>query len=391
MDTKMNKQNICGINLRLSIVFFLVAVMSTSEAVTFHVGPQRTYKAPSEVASFVNDGDIIEVDAGVYFNDVTVWRKNNLTIRGNNGRAHIQVNGTNAEGKGIWVVKGNNTLIENVEFSGAKAADKNGAGIRLEGTNLTVRKCYFHDNENGILTGKNPVSEINIEYSEFSNNGHGDGYSHNIYIGEIRKFTMQFSYSHHAKIGHQVKSRAHSNYLLYNRLMDERNGTSSYIVDLPNGGDAYLIGNIIQQGKQSQNYTLVSFGAENPIYPESQLYVINNSFINDYNKGIFINIAKPIDTAKIINNLFVKDGSVLSGSAQLKNNLQTNNPGLKSLIAFDYRPLENSPVIDKGTEPGIANGFGLLPKYQYHHKIKSKKRIAIDKIDIGAYEYTKSQ
>ena len=62
-----------------------------------------------------------------------------------------------------------NIVIDNIELSGCRVLDKNGAGIRQEGSNLTIRNCYFHDNENGILSGKNPASEILIEKAEFAN------------------------------------------------------------------------------------------------------------------------------------------------------------------------------------------------------------------------------
>ena len=151
---------------------------------------------PSEAAIVAKDGDNIQIDAGIYRRDVAVWRQNNLFIYGDGGFAHMKVDGVSAEDKAIWVIKGNNTKIANIEFSGAKVRDKNGAGIRQEGINLTVLGCYFHDNENGILAGKNPNSEIAIERSEFAYNGAGDGLSHNIYIGRIRRFTLKFCYVH---------------------------------------------------------------------------------------------------------------------------------------------------------------------------------------------------
>lgn len=346
------------------------------------------YKTPSEVASLVENGDTVEIDAGIYTNDVAVWRKNNLTIRGTGGRAHIHAVSKHAEGKGIWVIKGDNTIVENIEFSGAKVPENNGAAIRHEGTNLTIFNCYFHDNQNGILTGKNLNSEILIENSEFSNNGYGKGYTHNLYIGEIRKFTMRFSYSHHANIGHQIKSRAHNNFILYNRLMDERSGNSSYIIDLPNGGNSYIIGNLMQQGTNTENNTLLAFGMEHPLRTSSKLFVVNNTFVNDNNKGYFIRVAKTVTKAKIINNLFVKNGTILSGPAELTNNLHTNKPRLKSLIAYDYRPRANSPVIDKGIKITGLDDINLLPQYSYKHKTKSLKRIVSNKLDLGAYEFT---
>ena len=82
-----------------------------------------------------------------------------------------------------------------------------------------------------------------IDSSEFAHNGHGDGYSHNMYIGAVRTFTLRYSYSHDANVGHLVKSRAATNYILYNRLT-EQTGTGSYELDLPNGGLSYVIGNV---------------------------------------------------------------------------------------------------------------------------------------------------
>jgi hypothetical protein len=87
------------------------------------------------------------------------------------------------------VIAGSDTTIENVELSGAKVPDQNGAAIRQEGANLTLRDCYIHDNEDGILTGAGATSEILIERCEFASNGFGDGFSHNMYIGKVKKFT----------------------------------------------------------------------------------------------------------------------------------------------------------------------------------------------------------
>lgn len=106
------------------------------------------------------------------------------------------------------MIQGANTTVENIEFSGCRVPDKNGAGIRQEGPGLTVRHCSFHDNENGMLAGANPDSVILVEYSEFNHNGAGDGQSHNIYIGKVKSFTLQYCWSHRASVGHLVKSRA---------------------------------------------------------------------------------------------------------------------------------------------------------------------------------------
>ena len=107
-----------------------------AEPAVLRVGAKRELKRPSAAAEIARDGDVIEIDAGIYDGDTAVWRQHRLTIRGVGGRAHLRADGAEAEDKGIWVVKGNDTTIESVEFSGARVRHENGAGIRLEGADL---------------------------------------------------------------------------------------------------------------------------------------------------------------------------------------------------------------------------------------------------------------
>lgn len=352
------------------------------------VGPDKPFKNPSEAAEVAQDGDIIEIDAGTYTGDVAVWNQNNLVIRGVGGLAHLEANGMNARGKGIWVVKGNSTTIENIEFSGATVPDQNGAGIRQEGSGLTVRGCYFHDNENGILGGGGSESVVLIENSEFANNGFGDGFSHNIYIdSKISRFTLQFSYIHHAKIGHNVKSRAQENYILYNRIMDENDGTSSFAIELPNGGTSYVIGNLIQQGPNTDNSTIVSYGAEGLSNPTKDLYVVNNTIVNDRHAGKFVFVNSGATPARLINNLFIGPGTLVDGPNEQTTNLLTIDPGVVDLSSFDYRLSVTSPAIDAGSDPGSANGFELTPLKHYLHPNASEARELTGQIEIGAYEF----
>jgi hypothetical protein len=199
------------------------------------VGPSQKLKTVAEAAAAVRNGDIVEIEAGVYKGDVSTWSADDIIIRGVGGFAHLDAAGHNEGGKAIWVVRGRNVVIENIEFSNCSVPDRNGAGIRIECQSMTLRNCYFHDNENGVLGGP-PDCEVLMEGCEFYNNGAGDGYSHNMYIGHIKSFTMRNCYSHGAKIGHNVKSRAQTNIITYCRIMDESDGTASYTIDLPNGG-----------------------------------------------------------------------------------------------------------------------------------------------------------
>src|SRR3954453_18448357 len=67
-------------------------------------------------------------------------------------------------GKAIFITNGDIT-IENFTFSGARVANRNGAGIKEESGNLVLNNCGFFNNEMGVLTGKNGVGGITAKNS----------------------------------------------------------------------------------------------------------------------------------------------------------------------------------------------------------------------------------
>src|SRR5262249_52153331 len=160
----------------------------------------RAIKNPADAVAAANDGDTIEIDAGTYQNQILCVNQPNLTIRGVGGRAYIQ-NGVAGvaytyTSKAAWCLdKGiittptpvagqpqQKVLIDSMELSGMKSSGFNGAGIRNQGADMTIRNSYFHNNEDGVLAGANSVENMDIENSEFAFNGAGDGQSHNLYI-----------------------------------------------------------------------------------------------------------------------------------------------------------------------------------------------------------------
>jgi hypothetical protein len=363
------------------------ALVPLAHGAVLEVGPGRPISSPSEAARTARDGDVVEIHAATYEGDVAVWTQNHLTLRGVGGRPHLKAAGRDAEGKAIWVIKGVNTTVERIEFSGARVPHRNGAGIRQEGIGLTVRECYFHDNENSILGGGGPESDVVIERSEFARNGYGDGQSHNLYIGRVRSLTVRGSYLHHARVGHDIKSRAARTYVLYNRIMDEAEGAGSYAIDLPEGGVGYVIGNAIQQGPRTENPILVAYASERIRHPVNELYIVNNTLVNDgpYD-AVFIALRARAAPARIVNNLFVGSGTLLEGAAHLEKNLHLEAPGLADRHGFDYRLHRGSPAIDAGIDPGTANGVSLTPVAEYADRTQRERRV-VGPIDVGAYEF----
>jgi hypothetical protein len=292
------------------------------QAATIRVGPSQLLTLPSQAAKIAKNGDLIEIEAGDYYGDAAVWRANNLRIVGVNGMARLYSASKTVQGKAIWVIKGNDTIIERVAFHDARVKDRNGAGIRMEGRNLTLKYCEFIDNETGLLTGNNKYSEIAIENSTFSHNGYGDGRSHNIYIGKIRKFTLRNSVSRLARVGHQVKSRAAENIITGNRIEDGPTGHSSYLIDLPAGGNAVITNNTIQQGPLAENFTMVAYGLEKSLHDNNTLLIEKNTFINDRTAGCRLLFVKNTDTPALIQNNKFVGCTRIDGNVKSANNIE---------------------------------------------------------------------
>jgi hypothetical protein len=356
---------------------------------TYRVGPDQEYKRPSDLAKIARDGDTIEIEAGTYTNDWAIWYQNNLTFKGVGGRPHIQSTREIDNEKGIWIINGDNVTLENLEFSGARVDDTNGAGIRAQGGKLTIRDCYFHDNQFGVLSDNKGRGDITIENSEFYHQIRDGTYAHNIYIGHAARFRLTGSYIHGAVGGHQVKARAEHTYIAYNRIMDGTDGTGSYGIDLPNCGEAYIIGNVIQQGRKSENYTGIAYGAEGcPEAATQAAYIVNNTFVNDAPLGTFV--TNHTNTALLLrNNLIVGIARLAAGPVTDDNNLLEVRQSFADRDKFDFHLTKDSAGIDKGVPAGkVENGLSLVPELQYQDPIGTVKRPVVGKLDIGAFEYT---
>ena len=370
---------------------------TSSSAATLTVGPGQRYATPCRAFAAAASGDLIQITAGLYKGDVCGIYANNLYIQGIYGRARIDADGRNAMGKGTWVVVGNNISIENVEMFGAKVPDRNGAALRLEGTGFTLRNAFLHNNENGILTGANLNSDIVIERSEFGRNGYGTGQTHNLYIGNVRSLTFRYNFSHDAHVGHNLKSRARTNHILYNRFSSLAPGQTgstlagqpSYEIDLPNAGTSYIIGNVIEQPAANQNAVMVSYGMEGASNPGHDLYVVNNTFLNDDTvRGTFVMASSSVTKPMLMqNNLMSGTGAMTNQVGVIsKTNFRSIAPGFINRAAYDLRPTD-AQVINAGSAPGrSATGLSLKPILQYRHTAGYAVRRVDAVIDIGALE-----
>ncbi len=348
---------------------------------TWLVGPGRDLATPSAAAAVAGDGDTVLIDAGTYSGDVATWTQDDLTLRGVGGRAHLRADGNDAQGKAIWVIAGDRTRVDRIEMSGAAVPDQNGAGIRQEGTDLTVTRSWFHDNQDGILTGADPESDIVIRRSRFFRNGVGDGYSHNLYVGDVRSLTVTGSWLWGADVGHELKSRAASNTIVGN-LIDDADATASYSIDLPNGGRSLVAGNVIVQGPGSQNPALVSYGAEGLTHPSHRIWVVNNTFVNRRSSGTFVALAAG-SRASLRNNLLLGPGEpTAGGEVDARADRRVGEGSFVDAAAGDFRLVASSPAVDRG----VRVPRRWRARLEYVAPEGSARRPVIGRPDLGAYE-----
>lgn len=76
---------------------------------------------------------------------------------------------------------------------------------------------------------------------------------HLLYVGRIARLTMEGSRFHDGNDAHLIKSRARVTELRHYLIWDGAGGRASYELDLPNGGNATLIGNILGKSTTPTN------------------------------------------------------------------------------------------------------------------------------------------
>ncbi len=294
------------------------------------VGAGKEFSTIAAAVAAAQNGDTIQVDAGTYVNDFASISKN-VTLEGVGGMVNMVSTGPIPNGKGIFVTNGDIT-INNFSFSGARVSDGNGAGIRFESGNLVLNNDAFFDNENGLLSANPGSGSLTINNSEFADNGAGDGFTHNLYVGLIGTLTIDNSYFHDANVGHEIKSRALNTTIKNSRVYDGPSGTASYSIDLPNGGNAVIANNVIEQGPLSPNSIIITFGEDGGIYNSSALTVSNNTILNDLSSSSALGIKNSSTAAaQITGDRFfgLSASQIASGpNFQSGNQFLSNEPSL---------------------------------------------------------------
>ncbi|MDR2680665.1 MAG: hypothetical protein LBC47_07640, partial [Tannerella sp.] len=271
-----------------------------------------------------------------------------------------------------------------ITFINAKVSDQNGAGIRLTDGQLTVIDCRFLHNEMGLLTGNLATTTLTVKNSEFGYSGYGDGLSHDIYVGRIGSFYVSGSYFHHANIGHLIKSRAALNQIYYNMIADGNDAASkaSYEIDIPDGGQAVIVGNIIQKSAMPENPHVINFARENSnYYPVNRIFISHNTIINFHNAGDKVLGAPESGTEIYILNNAISENTTFNTSIPLaaeKGNvffkpeefLLSKFYPVSSTVVEDWKSRMEKDIDRYVPQELKLKSVSLVPRYQFLPSLK---------------------
>jgi hypothetical protein len=188
--------------------------------------------------------------------------------------------GVTCEGKAALVLRGNGAAVDGLVFQNLRVPDGNGAGIRLERSNLDIRNSLFRSSEQGILTGDDARAVLTIDRSTFSRLGRCDrglACAHSVYTGQYGRVVVTHSRFERGTGGHYLKSRAVAVDFQGNSFDDSQGRGTNYLIDLPSGAVGRIAGNLLVQGRDKENYSaLITVAPEGRRNPSAGLIIEGN-------------------------------------------------------------------------------------------------------------------
>jgi hypothetical protein len=307
------------------------------------------YAKLADAAAAVSLNGVVEIHGVMRDLNASAGFPRSCTIRGMTPDAKLEWTlGTSermALGKGLIVCQAVDTasvfVIENLELTGARVIDRNGAGVRGDGcASVTVRNCNIHDNENGILS---IAMRLVLEGNTFLNNGNGAGNAHGVYANStgIDEVIAEGNSFGKTLEGNHFKSRAKRTVFRRN-MVAELDGACSWQLDLSNGGDCLVEKNVIEQGPNAANRNIVSYGPEGiPVDGRvNSLAFRDNWVINDHALDSWgLTIFNLPATLEIARNTFVGQfaAHVVNGTLDATN-LTHADRAAAGLAAYPFLP-----------------------------------------------------
>lgn len=188
--------------------------------------------------------------------------------------------GVTCEGKAALVLRGDGARVDGIVFQNMRVPDGNGAGIRLETSDLDVVNSLFRNSEEGILSADDPEATLTIDRSTFSRLGRCDrglSCAHSVYTGIYGRVVVTRSRFEKGSGGHYLKTRAIAVDVNDNSFDDTQGKATNYMIDLPSGSVGRIANNLFVQGRDKENYSaLIAVAAEELKNPSRGLSIAGN-------------------------------------------------------------------------------------------------------------------
>jgi len=270
---------------------FALALFATgASARTLEVGAGKEFKMPSDAARAARDGDRVAIYPGEYFDCVMVGQKG-LTIEGIGKAEDVVLTDKACAGKALLVLAGPGITVRNLTLTRARVPDQNGAGIRQEGPDLTIERVRFINNQNGILSGLTSGTVI-IRDSLFERNGACErSCSHGVYMGQVDLLRIERSRFYETKRAHHIKSGARRTEVIDCDIQDGPDGTASYEIDIPYGGDLLVRNTTMVKGPRAENHRYaITIAEDGQAQATKEIVIENSSFRNEGDwETVFLN------------------------------------------------------------------------------------------------------
>lgn len=230
------------------------------------------YGAVSAAFNALTAGARLVIRAGVW-REAASLSADNVEVLAEAG-AHLQ--GAAIDGKAALVVQGNSAVIQGLECSAIRVPDGNGACIRAEGNDLTLRQVYFHDAEEGV---SGDLGTTVIEDSTFERVGNGD-FGQAIDVGGESLVVRRCRVLSSRAGAHEIKSRAAAT-LIEDSTIASLDAVDGRLIDVPHGGLVTIRGNTLEEGPQSENMEVLEIGMEGVTHAVNAISIEHNWIISD--------------------------------------------------------------------------------------------------------------
>jgi hypothetical protein len=288
------------------------------------------------------------------------WWPGPATLKSPDGnvRTVLDYNGLNngSQPEAGIVCNNYDLTIINLEVCNCSAVgeqgEPNAGGLYMNGNlpgNFTIRGCYVHNCDNGIMNGDYSGRHVLIEDSIFERCGcdYGTGQDHNIYVSTISSFTIRNSVSDSSLDDHLVKSRSMVTTIDNCFLRQGAQGIGGGVpIDCPVGGIIRVTNNvIINSSNTGNNGQITEFGEEIgtswPGWNQNSVFIDNNTIYN---------IAAPLS----VNN---GNSAVVGLCLHSGRTIRTGVPILMTYSNNKFYNLEQSLWLGPGVYSGYASYY----------------------------------